>query len=87
MPLSVFLQGVNFDLSNCHCPGDLAIRFLTLPTEALAHMMFEDQDGSARHFAPFIWHNLAFDPFNLSPSAQQSTSLPRWVTSPRFLTS
>ena len=43
-------------------------------------------DGGARPFAPFIWHNLAFDPFNLSPSARASTGVPRWVISKRFLT-
>ena len=50
-------------------------------------MMFGGQGGSARPSAPFIWHNLAFDPFNLSPTAQLSARVPRWVTSTRFLTS
>ena len=49
------------------------------------HMMFEGHEGRTGWFAPFIWHNLAFDPFNLAPSAQQSKRLPRWVISTRFL--
>ena len=86
-PVSVSLQAVTFDLSCCHWPAYLAACFSRLLPEALAHLMFEGQGGIARRFAPFNWHSLAFDPFNLSPSAQPSTSLPRWVTSTRFLTS
>ena len=58
-----------------------------LPTEVFAYLVFEGQDGRVCPFAPFTWHNLAFDPFTLSPSAQPSTGLARWVTFTLFLTS
>ena len=45
--------------------------------EALAHIRVDGPDGNARPFAPFIWRNVAFDPFNLSPSAHASTGVRR----------
>ena len=35
--------------------------------KALALFEVGSPEGGARRFAPFIWHNLAFDLFNLSP--------------------
>ncbi len=84
--VSVSLQAVTFDLSCCHRPSELIAGFSELALRACTHMMFEGHEGSTGWFAPFIWHNLAFDPFNLAPSAQQSEGLPRWVISTRFLT-
>lgn len=84
--LSVSLQAVTFDLSCCHPPGDLNEHLLALTAGAATHMMFEGHGGRTGLFAPFIWHNIAIDPFNLSPSAQPSTRLPRWVAFTRFLT-
>ena len=49
-------------------------------------MAIRGQSGEVGGFAPFIWHNLDFDPFNLSPSAQSSKRLWRWVTFARYLT-
>lgn len=38
--------------------------------------------GPARRiFGPFNWHNLAFDPFNLSPCSHSPASGWRWVIS------
>ena len=84
--VSVSLQAVTFDLSCCHQPSDLTAGFSEVAARAGTHMMFEGDEGHTGRFAPFIWHNLAFDPFNLAPSAQQSEGLPRWVISTRFLT-
>ena len=71
-PLSVSLPCVTFDLSCWHRPSDLTARFSEVAARAGTHMMFEVHGGRAGWFAPFIWHNLAFDPFNLALSAQQS---------------
>ena len=84
--LSVFLQAVTFALSCCHRLIERTPRLLCLGAVALAHIPIVGHRGDTGRFAPFTWHNLAFDPFTLSPSAQPSTSLPRWVTSTRFLT-
>ena len=65
---------------------DLTARFSAVAARAGTHMMFEGHVRRTGWFAPFIWHNLAFDPFNLAPSAQQSGGLLRWAISTRFLT-
>jgi hypothetical protein len=85
--LSVSLQGVTFDLSCCHQLVDLTAGRPYLTARAGTHMTFESHQGGRSSFVPIIWLNLAFDLFNLAPSAQQSWRLPRWVISTRSLTS
>ena len=71
--LSVSLQRVTFDLSCCHHAGSPATLSIKLPTEVLAYMVFEGQDGRVVPFAPSTWHNVAFDPFALSqPSSKRA---------------
>ena len=74
--VSVSPQSVTFDLSCCHRSSDLTAGFSEAAARAGTHMMFEVHGGRTGWFAPFIWHNLAFDPFNLAPSAQQSQGCP-----------
>ncbi len=84
--VSVSLQAVTFALSCCHRLIEQISRFSGLGGIAHAHIVIQGHRGGTGRFAPFTWHNLAFDPFTLSLSAQPSTGLPRWVTSTRFLT-
>lgn len=84
--LSVSLQAVTFALSCCHRVFEQVSRFSGLGIGAHAHMVIQGHGDGTGRFAPFIWHNLAFDPFNLSPSAKRSARLLRWVTFTRYLT-
>ena len=64
-------QAVTFDLSCCHRPGDDTARFSVLRAGAPAHMVIGGHSAGRGRFGPFNWHNLAFDPFNLSQPAEQ----------------
>ena len=66
LEVSVSLQAVTFDLSCCHLPTDETPAFSRLKSEAPAHMTPLAYGGRAGQLDPFTWHNLAFDPFNVS---------------------
>ena len=72
--VSVSLQAVTSALSWCYRPPKLNASFSGRTAQASAHTTRGARGGYADWFVPFNWHNLAFDPFNLSPSAQLNTA-------------
>jgi len=69
LQVSVSLQAVTFALSCCHRLIEQISRFSGLGGIAHAHIVIQGHRGGTGRFAPFTWHNLAFDPFTLSLSA------------------